>query len=71
MILIHDFILDDTEDRPLFATLFSLNMLINTPQGQSYSDARIKDMLCKAGLHDVRRIPFRGTNEAGIICGTV
>jgi len=46
-------------------------MLINTPQGQSYSDAQIKAMLCKSGLKDVRRIPFRGTNEAGIICGTV
>jgi len=71
LILIHDFILDDTDDRPLFAALFSLNMLINTPQGQSYSDAQIKAMLCKSGLKDVRRIPFRGTNEAGIICGTV
>jgi predicted O-methyltransferase YrrM len=71
LMLIHDFILDDTEDRPLFAALFSLNMLINTPQGQSYSDAQIKDMLLNAGLKDVRRIPFRGTNEAGIICGTV
>ncbi len=71
LILIHDFILDDNEDKPLFPALFSLNMLINTPQGQSYSDARIKDMLCKAGLKDVKRISFRGPNDAGIICGTV
>jgi len=71
LILVHDFVLDDTEDKPLFPALFSLNMLINTPEGQSYSDARIKDMLCKAGLKDVKRISFRGPNDAGIICGTV
>ena len=71
LILVHEFILEDTEDKPLFPALFALNMLINTPQGQSYSDARIKDMLCKAGLKDVKRVPFRGPNDAGIICGTV
>ena len=71
VILVHDFILDDTEDRPLFPALFALNMLINTPQGQSYSEAQIKDMLYTAGLKDVKRIPFRGPNDAGIICGTV
>jgi predicted O-methyltransferase YrrM len=71
LMLIHDFFLDDNQDSPLFATLFSLNMLINTPQGKSYSEDQIKDMLCKAGLKDVKRIPFRGTNDAGIICGTV
>jgi predicted O-methyltransferase YrrM len=71
LIMVHDFILEDTEDRPLFPALFALNMLINTPQGQSYSEAQIKDMFCKAGLKDVKRIPFRGPNDAGIICGTV
>ena len=70
LVLIHDFILDDTEDSPLFPALFGLNMLINTPQGQSYSDVRIKGMLSEAGLKSVKRIPFRGPNAAGIICGT-
>ncbi len=71
LILIHDFFLDDNQDSPLFPALFSLNMLINTPQGKSYSERQVKDMLCKAGLKEVRRIPFRGTNDAGIICATV
>jgi predicted O-methyltransferase YrrM len=71
LIFIHDFFLNDSQDSPLFPALFSLNMLINTPQGKSYSESQVKDMLGKAGLKDVKRIPFRGTNEAGIICGTV
>jgi len=71
LLLVHDFLLDDSEATPLFPALFGLNMLINTPQGRSYSGAQIQDMLCKAGLHDVKRLPFRGPNDAGIICGTV
>jgi hypothetical protein len=71
LLLVQDFLLDDNEATPLFPALFALNMLINTPEGRSYSGAQIKDMLCKAGLHDVKRIPFRGPNDAGIICGTV
>jgi predicted O-methyltransferase YrrM len=71
LILIHDFILDNSQDAPLFPALFGLNMLINTPQGQSYSEAQIKDMLSQTGLKDVKRIPYRGPNDAGIIGGTV
>ena len=71
LILIHDFFLNENQDGPLFGALFSLNMLINTPQGRSYSESQVKGMLCKAGVKDVKRIPFRGTNEAGIICGTL
>ena len=71
LILVHDFILENTRDKPLFPALFALNMLINTPQGQSYSDDQIKNMLREVGLKHVKRIPFRGPNDAGIICGTV
>ena len=70
LMLVHDFILDDSQDSPLFPALFGLNMLINTPQGQSYSGAQIRDMLSAAGLKDVKRISYRGPNDAGIICGT-
>lgn len=71
LVLIHDFILEDTLDRPLFPALFSLNMLINTPQGQSYSEAQVTDLLREAGLTGIKRLPFKGPNDAGIISGTV
>jgi len=70
LILVHDFILDDSHDNPLFPALFGLNMLINTPQGQSYTEAQIRDMFSAAGVQDIKRIPYRGPNDAGIICGT-
>ena len=40
--LIHDFILNDTSDSPLFPAIFSLNMLINTDKGRSYTEGAVK-----------------------------
>jgi SAM-dependent methyltransferase len=71
LLLIHDFILNDTIDGPMFAALFSLNMLVNTDQGQSYSEGQIKEMLTGAGLKNIRRLHFKGPNESGIISGVV
>ena len=71
MILIHDFILNESMDGPLFPALFSLNMLLGTPNGQSYSDQQITDMLAEAGVADTRRIFFESPNDSGIIEGIV
>ena len=71
LILVHDFLLNDTHDSPLFPALFALNMLVNTEEGRSYSEGEVKDMLVKAGVHHVRRLPFRGPMDSGILCGTV
>jgi len=69
LVLIHDFILNDTRDGPLFPALFSLNMLVNTERGQSYSDGEFRQMMTEAGLTDIRRFPFRGPNDSGILSG--
>lgn len=71
LVLIHDFILDDTRDGPLFPALFSLNMLLGTPYGQSYSESEIRDFMAQAGLTDIERLPFVGTNDSGIMAGVV
>jgi predicted O-methyltransferase YrrM len=71
LILIHDFILEDSFDGPLFPALFSLNMLINTDEGRSYSEAQITKMLDRVGVREIRRVPFRGPNDSGIISGIV
>ena len=71
VILIHDFILNDSMDGPLFPALFSLNMLLGTPSGQSYSEAQIRDMLSDAGVREIRRIFFDSPNDSGIIIGIV
>lgn len=69
LILIHDFLLNDTLDGPLFPALFSLNMLLNTEQGRSYSESEITSMMARAGFRDIRRIAFQGPNDSGIVAG--
>ncbi|MBI5582979.1 MAG: SAM-dependent methyltransferase [Deltaproteobacteria bacterium] len=71
LILVHEFLLNDNLDGPLFPALFSLNMLVNTETGQSYSEGQIKDMLARAGARDIRRLPVQTPNDSGIIQGTI
>ena len=70
-IYIHDFILDDSMDAPLFPALFSLNMLLRTTSGQSYSETHIIQMLKDCGVTGIRRLPFKGPQDSGIVTGTV
>ncbi len=67
MILIQEFILDDTLDGPLFPALFSLNMLLGTGSGQAYSWGELEDMLAAAGFQDLRRLPLQLPNGAGVL----
>ncbi len=67
--LIHDFLLEDTRDRPEFAALFSLNMFLGTDSGQSYSESEIREMMTAAGLTDIVRMDYTGPTESGILKG--
>lgn len=54
-----------------WTALFSLNMLLGTPHGQSYSEKQIMDMLSEAGVRDIRRIFIEAPNDSGIMTGIV
>jgi SAM-dependent methyltransferase len=71
MILIQEFILDDSKDAPLFPALFSLNMLLGTPDGQAYSQSELADLLTAAGATEVRRLPLELPNGSGIMAARV
>jgi len=71
MIIVHDFILNNSMDGPLFPALFSLNMFLGTSGGQSYSEKQINGMLSEAGVKQIRRLSFQGPTESGIITGKV
>ena len=71
VLLIHDFILNNALDGPLFPALFSLIMLGNTASGRSYSEDQIKKMLNAAGLQNIHRLSLKGPNDSGIISGMV
>jgi len=69
VLFIQEFILDEDRTAPLFPTLFSLNMLLGTPEGQSYSEPEIVEMMRQAGLSRIERLRIDLPNGAGIICG--
>jgi SAM-dependent methyltransferase len=68
-IFIHEFILDNTMDGPLFPALFSLNMFLGTKQGQSYSEQQLTDMLTRQGIKNIVRLDFTGPTQSGILTG--
>ena len=71
MILVQEFILDDSMDGPLFPALFSLNMLVGTTSGQAYSQGELFAMLAAEGVTGLRRLPMELPNGAGVIAGIV
>lgn len=71
LLLIHEFILDNDMAHPLFPALFSLNMLLGTEQGRSYSEAQLREMIAAAGGRDIRRIPIDTPNDSGILAAVI
>ena len=71
VILIHDFILNNSMDSPLFPALFSLNMLAGTPSGRAYSEEQLMNMLESEGVKDIKRLPLDLPNDSGVIMGTI
>lgn len=71
IMLIHDFILDNTRTAPEFAALFSLNMLVNNGVGRSYADGEIRSMMESCGLSDLKRLPVGSANGSSILLGIV
>jgi O-methyltransferase domain/Dimerisation domain len=70
VIMIHEFILDNSKDGPEFPALFSLNMLVNNPAGRSYSEEELTSMLHDSGVRNIERHPFKGANDSSILYGT-
>jgi (2Fe-2S) ferredoxin/ubiquinone/menaquinone biosynthesis C-methylase UbiE len=62
-IVIQDFILNDDKTGPVTAALFSINMLVGTPHGASYSEAEYTDWLKKTGFEQVRRVTLPGPTD--------
>jgi (2Fe-2S) ferredoxin/predicted nicotinamide N-methyase len=66
-IVVQDFILDPTKTAPRAAALFSLNMLVGTRAGSSYSEPEYTSWLRDAGFKDVRRVRLPG--PSGLMIG--
>jgi SAM-dependent methyltransferase len=67
--LVHEFILDDAKDGPVYPALFSLNMLLGTPSGRSYAEYELREMLEEAGIAGIRRLPMPPQAPSGVLRG--
>ncbi len=50
IVVVHESLVDDSRTAPVGAVLFSLNMLVNTGEGQSYSGREIISWLNETGF---------------------
>ena len=67
IVVIQEFILNPSKTMPPFGTLFSLNMLMGTQGGSSYSAVEMKEWLKKAGFKNLKRIDLG--MDSGLIIG--
>lgn len=67
LLLIHEFVLDDDGSGPLFPALFSLNMLLGTRAGRSYSGQQLFELLGAAGFKDAQRLDLGVPGPSSVI----
>lgn len=70
-IIIHEFILNNHHDGPVFPAIFSLNMLLGTEKGRAYSEQELSGMMTEAGAKKIRRISVETPNDSGILLGEI
>jgi (2Fe-2S) ferredoxin/predicted O-methyltransferase YrrM len=68
-LVVQDFILNPDKTGPQHAALFSLNMLVSTDGGASYSELEYTQWMPPAGFADIQRINLPGAPSA-LIVGT-
>lgn len=59
-LVVSDFLLDEDKAGPRSAALFSVNMLVGTPNGASYSEGEYGVWLSEAGFASVERVRLPG-----------
>jgi (2Fe-2S) ferredoxin/ubiquinone/menaquinone biosynthesis C-methylase UbiE len=66
-LIISDFVLDADKTAPRFAALFSLNMLVGTRSGASYSEPEYTEWMKHAGFAEAKRVRMPG--PANLVIG--
>lgn len=69
LLLIQEFVLDDSRDGPLFSSLFALNMLSGTSAGKAYTWNELTEMLQNAGVSRIMKL-LESPDGSGILAGT-
>jgi precorrin-6B methylase 2 len=67
LVVVREGLISEEGTSPLHAVLFSLNMLVNTGEGQSYSGAEIMGMMKNVGFVEPRLIPLTETVRTSLV----
>ena len=67
LVVVHEGLVSDEGTSPLRAVLFSLNMLVNTGEGQSYSAAEIMSLMEAAGFVEPRVVHLPETAGTSLV----
>ena len=67
LVVVHENLISDDGTSPLRAVLFSLNMLVNTGEGQSYSGTEIMNLMKAVGFVKPRVIPIPQSMGASLV----
>ncbi|MDL2227246.1 methyltransferase domain-containing protein [Deltaproteobacteria bacterium OttesenSCG-928-M10] len=69
LLCVQEFIIDDDRRGPAHSALFSLNMLVQTEGGQSYTESEIKELMTAAGITGIKRLQAQLPPGCGILTG--
>jgi hypothetical protein len=67
MVLIHDYLLDETRSGPLIPALLALHFMLVSAEGQVYSSAELLTLLTQAGFVEISVQPFLAAHSSLVI----
>jgi len=63
LVVLREFLVDESRTAPVHAALFGLNMLVATERGDVYTESEIAGWLAEAGFTDIRRLDAPGRGD--------
>jgi len=69
LVVVREGLLGDEGTSPVGAVLFSLNMLVNTGEGQSYSGKEIMELMSSVGFTQTRVTPLLPAARSSLVTG--
>lgn len=55
MVVINDYVMNEDRTQPAYGALFSLNMLVGTANGDTYTEQEMKEWFQSAGINEIER----------------
>ncbi len=54
-LVVQDFLMTEERDGPLMPALFALNMLVGTPEGDTFTESEVRTWMLDSGFESIER----------------